>query len=92
MNFFVTWDAPKATANRRKHGVSFEEAATVFADPFAKITDDPEHSDIEDRELILGSSEKGRLLVVSFIQRASAIRLISARPASRVEKHVYQES
>ena len=92
MNFFVTWDAPKAAANRRKHGVSFEEAATVFADPLAKITDDPEHSDTEDRELLLGSSEKGRLLVVSFVQRASAIRLISARPASRVEKHVYQES
>lgn len=92
MNVFVTWDAPKASANRRKHGVSFEEAATVFADPLAKITDDPEHSEEEARELILGSSEKGRLLVVSFVQRTSAIRLISARPASRTERHVYQES
>jgi uncharacterized DUF497 family protein len=92
MNIFVTWDAPKASANLRKHGVSFEEAATVFADPLAKITDDPEHSEEEARELILGSSEKGRLLVVSFVQRMSAIRLISARPASRTERHVYQES
>lgn len=92
MNLFFTWDAPKAAANARKHRVTFEEATTVFADPMAHIKDDPDHSTDEDRELILGCSEQGQILVVSFVQRTSAIRLISARSATRTERHVYEET
>jgi hypothetical protein len=88
---FFTWDAAKAAINRRKHGVAFDDAATAFADPFAKIVDDPGHSGSEHRELLLGSAESGQILVVSFVQRGRAIRLISARLATRNERHAYEE-
>jgi len=88
---FFTWDARKAAVNRRKHGVTFDEAATVFPDPFAQITGDPDHSVSEERELILGRSASGRTLVVSFSQRDAAIRIISARLATRNERHAYEE-
>jgi uncharacterized DUF497 family protein len=61
-----TWNAAKAAANRRKHGIAFEEALTVFGDPLARIHDDPEHSEGERREIIIGRSTKGRLILVSF--------------------------
>jgi uncharacterized protein len=87
------WDPPaKAAANLLRHGVSFEEAATVFQDPLAKIHDDPDHSAAERRDIIVGHSVQGQLLVVSFTDRRSKIRLISARPVTRHERHDYEEA
>ena len=63
------WDPAKAAANLLQHGVSFEEAATVFQDPLAKIHDDPDHSAAERRDIIVGHSVQGQLLVVSFTDR-----------------------
>lgn len=86
------WDPAKAAANLLQHGVSFEEAATVFQDPLAKIHDDPDHSATERRDIIVGHSVQGRLLVVSFADRGSKIRLISARHVTRHERHDYEEA
>jgi uncharacterized DUF497 family protein len=72
--------------------VSFEEAATVFLDPLAKIHDDPDHSATERRDIIVGHSVQGQLLAVSFTDRGSKIRLISARPTTRHERHDYEEA
>jgi uncharacterized protein len=88
---FFTWDPAKASINRRKHGVTFADASTAFADPFAKIVDDPSHSGSEERELLLGTAESGQIVVVSFVQHGRAIRLISARLASRNERYAYEE-
>ena len=87
-----TWDPTKAAANLRKHGVSFEEALTVFSDPLARIHDDPLHSARERREIIVGHSSNGRLLLVSFIERSGVIRLISARRATRHERKDYEQA
>jgi uncharacterized protein len=84
------WDATKAASNRKKHGVSFEEAATVFADPLAFIFDDEMHSTDDVRELIIGHSSRNRLLVVAFTERHPAIRLISARVATAKERREYE--
>jgi uncharacterized protein len=86
------WDAAKAAANLLQHGVSFEEAVTVFQDPLAKIHDDPDHSATERRALIVGNSAKSQSLVVSFTDRGSNIRLISARPVTRHERRDYEEA
>ena len=86
------WDARKAAANFQDHGVSFEEAATVFQDPLAKIHDDPDHSATERRDIIVGQSFQGRMLVVSFTDRGSNIRLISARIVTRRERRDYEEA
>jgi uncharacterized DUF497 family protein len=75
------WDDDKALTNFRKHGVSFFEAQTVFDDGLARITDDQDHSAEEERELIIGYSVEGRLLVSSFVQRGEVIRIINARTA-----------
>lgn len=86
------WDAAKAAANRRKHDVSFEEAATAFADPLGRVTGDPRHSRGEERLVLLGLSERGRLLTVMFTERGPArVRLISARRATRRERTDYEE-
>ncbi len=88
-----TWSAAKAAANERKHGVAFEEAATVFGDPLARIHGDPIHSGAsETREIIVGHSSRGWLLLVSFTERRQEIRLISARKATRNERRDYQEA
>jgi uncharacterized DUF497 family protein len=87
-----TWDPGKAASNLRKHGVSFEEALTVFGDALARIHDDPHHSEREGREIIVGHSTRGRLLLVSFTERSAAIRLISARRATRHERKDYEEA
>ena len=79
------WDQRKALSNRAKHGVSFEEAATVFGDPVGRIVHDPRHSDAEERYVLLGHSRLGRLVAVMFTERGEAIRIISARPAARRE-------
>lgn len=85
------WDVKKASANLERHGVSFEEAVTVFEDPLAKLHDDLDHSASERRVIIIGESLQGRLLLVSFNDRGSSIRLISARPVTRRERHDYEE-
>jgi uncharacterized DUF497 family protein len=86
------WDRRKATGNLNKHGVSFEEAATVFGDGLSLTIADPSHSVGEQRFLTMGVSEEGRLLVVSHADRGDTIRIISARKASRREKRQYGES
>jgi uncharacterized DUF497 family protein len=86
------WDSTKAAANLLEHGVSFKEAATVFQDPLAKIHDDPDHSATERRDIIVGQSLQGRMLLVSFTDRGSNIRLISARPVTRRERRDYEEA
>ena len=87
------WDPRKAAANRRKHGVSFTEAETVFADEHALLLADPEHSDAEDRFLLLGLSAGLRMLVVVHCYRAgdTVIRLVSARRADPSERRQYDE-
>jgi uncharacterized protein len=87
------WDAGKAERNVRKHGITFEEALTVFADPLARIFDDPDHSSEERRELIIGHSAKGRrVLIVSFAEQGPKMRIISARKVTKRERHDYEEN
>jgi uncharacterized protein len=85
------WDPAKATTNQRKHGVSFDEAQTAFFDDLALIIDDPEHSEDEDRFVLLGFSAEARMLVVVHAYRSDpdTIRIISARKASKAERIVY---
>jgi len=89
LNF--TWDEQKETANRQKHGVSFDEARTVFFDEHARLIADPDSSDDEERFIILGYSERLKLLVVCHCYREndSIIRIISARKATRPETKTY---
>jgi uncharacterized DUF497 family protein len=84
-------DAAKAAGNEAKHGVSFDEALTVFGDPVARVFDDPDHSADERREIIVGHSRRGRLLVVWFTERRQHIRIISARTATQRERTDYEE-
>jgi len=86
------WDETKALSNQQKHGVSFEEAATVFANPLAAIFDDPDHSQDEPREIIVGHSDRNRMLIVSFTERGGAVRIISARVATPRERKDYEEN
>jgi len=86
------WDEAKAGLNLRKHGVSFREAASVFASPLARIFDDPDHSEDEPGEIIIGHSEDDRLLIISFIERTDRVRIISARKATRRERLDYEEN
>ena len=85
------WDPRKSAANRRKHGVSFEEAETVFADEHALLLDDPDHSEAEDRLILLGLSARFRVLVVVHCYREGedTIRIISARRAIKSERTQY---
>jgi uncharacterized protein len=85
------WDPQKAAANLKKHGVSFEEAVSVFGDPLAITFDDPDHSIGESRSLTFGLSTDNQLLVISHTSRRTKIRLISARPATRRERKIYEE-
>ena len=85
------WDRAKAAANLRKHGVSFEEAATVFGDPLARTYEDPDASEAETRELTFGLSRNGRRLVVAHGERGDGIRIISAREMTRREQRDYEE-
>jgi uncharacterized protein len=86
------WDEGKATANQKKHRVSFDEAATVFADPQAAIFDDEAHSDEERREIITGYSATNKVLIVSFMERGETIRIISARRATKRERKNHEEN
>ena len=86
------WDPKKAEANRRKHGVEFREAATVFNDPLSVAFPDPDHSVGEARFLIIGMSALGRVLVLSYTEvAADMIRIISARTATVSERRFYEE-
>jgi uncharacterized DUF497 family protein len=85
------WDREKERGNFRKHAVTFAEAQTVFDDDLARIEDDPDHSFGEHREMIIGYSRQGRLLMVSFVQREETIRLISARRAEARERNRHEE-
>ncbi|PAW83613.1 MAG: hypothetical protein B9S33_13465 [Pedosphaera sp. Tous-C6FEB] len=86
------WDQAKASVNLRKHGVSFEEAATAFADELSLTIPDPDHSQVEERFILLGTSYRGKMLVVVHTERGDSIRVISARPASRRERQQYEEA
>jgi uncharacterized protein len=86
------WDPRKAAANLIKHKVSFEEAATVFGDPLGRIVADPRHSFDEERFVLLGRSQKRRMLTVMYVDRGRAIRIISARAATRRERNHYEET
>jgi len=86
------WDPEKAEANRKKHRVTFEEASTVFADPLSLTIADPDHSEREERMLLLGTTRSGRLLVISHPYHDRRIRLISAREATRRERRDYEEN
>ena len=85
------WEAGKARANLRKHGVSFEDASTVFLDPLALTYPDPDHSDTEEREVTIGLTSTRRALFVSHCARGANIRIISARKASKRERRQYEE-
>lgn len=85
------WDTNKATANLKKHGVSFTEAATVFADPLSITFPDPDHSVGESRYITMGLSSSIKLLIVAHTDRDNYIRIISAREATRREKRFYEE-
>lgn len=85
------WHGPKAAANRAQHKVTFEEASTIFGDPLGRITDDPRHSEGEERFVLLGESDRRRLLVVMFTERDEIVHLISARKATRREQREYEE-
>jgi uncharacterized DUF497 family protein len=86
------WDPNKATVNRRKHKVSFEEATTVFGDPFSATFPDPDHSEDEERLITIGLSDHHRLLLVSHAERGNRIRIISARELTSHERSQYEEA
>jgi hypothetical protein len=85
------WNSGKAKINLKKHGVSFEEATTVFLDPFALTFTDPDHSDEEAREITIGSAVGQQVVFVSHCARGDCTRIISARKATRNERKQYEE-
>ncbi len=93
MSVEFEWDPAKATYNQEKHRVTFAEAQTVFADPGAVIVPDEWHDEAEDREIIIGRSQRNRLLFVVFVERMQlVIRLISARVATKKERREYEHT
>jgi len=93
MGIRFEWDATKAEINIKKHCVSFDEASTVFQDPLAYIFNDTEHSVKEFREIIIGHSVVGHLLIVSFTERIpDVVCIISARPTTKAERKDYEEN
>ncbi|MBI4601713.1 MAG: BrnT family toxin [Planctomycetes bacterium] len=91
MDLTFEWDEGKAASNVRKHKVSFEEAKTVFGDPFALTVHDPTHSAEEDRYVTIGRSSAGRVLVVVYTERGQNLRLITSRRAKESERRDYEE-
>lgn len=85
------WDTAKAIANLRKHGVTFEEAASIFGDPLALTFPDPDHSVGEKRWISFGVSNQDRLVVAVHAERGRSIRIISARRATRQEREIYEQ-
>ena len=90
MNF--EWSKEKADLNLKKHNVTFEEAISVFDDPLSKIGEDVQHSYAEFRDIIIGRSIKGRILIVSYTERNGKIRLINARETTKLERLDYEEN
>ena len=91
MPLYFEWDNHKAADNASKHGVTFEEAASSFGDPCSLTVADADHSESEDRSILLGLSFKQRLLVTVFTERGESVRIISARRASRSEAFQYEQ-
>jgi len=91
VSMIFEWDEKKARVNLKKHGVSFDEAVSIFRDPLSITVADPTHSETEYRFLDIGISDQGRLLVVSYTERASRIRIISSRQALPMERKAYEE-
>jgi len=85
------WDPAKADANFAKHGVSFQEASTIFRDPLSTTGTDPDHSTDEERFITFGVSVSGRLLIVAHTDSDDTIRIISARPVTAGERRIYEE-
>ena len=85
------WDKQKAGANRKKHGVAFEEAITVFGDPLSLNMPDPDHSESERRFVVMGMSDRYRILVVCYTEVGERTRIFSARLATRTERKRYEE-
>jgi len=92
MGLKFEWERRKAVLNIKKHGMSFEDAATAFGDPLSVTIHDPKHSDDEDRFLLLGETQDKKLVVVAHTDRKDTIRLINARPATRQEREDYEKS
>ena len=91
MGLIFEWDPEKAEINKRKHGVSFEEAATAFGDALSITVPDPDHSVGEHRFIFIGRTHTGKTVVVAHSERRNRIRLISARRATRREMRAYEE-
>lgn len=91
MELEFEWDPAKGESNLHDHEVSFAEASTVFSDPLSLTIPDPDHSDREERYLLLGNSTAGRLLVVAHTERGNRIRIISARKPTRRERREYEQ-
>ena len=91
MSIPFEWDEEKAEINLKKHKVGFEEAKSVFGDPFSITVDDPDHSKEEHRFIDIGKSVGGKLLVVVYTERESKIRIISCRKATPAERRKYEE-
>jgi uncharacterized DUF497 family protein len=91
MSLIFEWDDEKAALNRRKHGISFEEATTAFGDPLSLTIDDERHSQFEARFVLVGMTIRGRLVVVAHTVRGDHIRLISARRATKRERKTYEQ-
>jgi len=89
---FFEWDQEKNVSNQKKHGISFEEARTVFSDDFARLIADPEHSEEEERFILLGESIESNLLIVCHcIRDEESVRIISARKADKKERRTYEK-
>ena len=91
MSLMFLWDPRKAASNLKKHGVGFPETSTVFGDPLSSTFPDPDHSVHEQRYITIGMSGLGRLLVVSHLDEDEAVRIISARLATKAERKKYEE-
>ena len=91
MGLKFEWDENKAKINKRKHGISFEEASTAFADELSITIDDPLHSSDEDRLILIGQSKEFKTLVVIHIEKRETLRIISARKATKHEQKFYEE-
>jgi hypothetical protein len=91
MRLTFEWDEEKAGTNLKKHKVSFDEGATVFSDPLSITIPDPDHSVNEHRFIDIGSSDRGRVLVVGYTERGANTRIISCRKATPTERRLYEE-
>jgi uncharacterized DUF497 family protein len=92
MGLTFEWDEEKALSNERKHGIRFDEAKTVFNDPRSLTIADEQHSDDEDRYIDIGTSSRGRVIVVSYTEREPHIRIISCRKATKSERKTYEQA